>query len=186
MSQNYSRAKFYAAGDLRVTSDMGTKGQTEKITPTALSYCPRAWSSAIDQGLDPVQPKEQTKAQRRAISRMLQKSPGLPQLASKSNAGRRAERYRQPQETERLRTRSLQPGNGTTDRARDWNIVIDENKVKIKLVVLCHNNTQGSVFAPPHPPFIQASAAESYWTQDIVPVLHSPSFTNSSRSHTGI
>lgn len=98
-----------------------------------------------------MQPKEQTKAQRKAISRMLQKSPGLPQPASKSNAGRRAERYRQPQETERLRTRSLQPGNGTTDRARDWNIVIGENKVKIKLVVLCHNNTQGSVFAPPHP-----------------------------------
>lgn len=185
-SQNNSRAKFYAAGDLRVTSDIGTKGQTGKISPTALSYWPRAWSSAIDQGIDPVQPKEQTKAQRRAISRMLQKPPGLPQLVSKSNAGRRAERYRQPQETERLRTRSLQPGNGTTDRARDWNIVIGENKVKIKLVVLCHNNTQGSVFAPPHPPFIQAFAAEAYWRQDIAPALQSPSFSSCSRSHTGI
>lgn len=165
---------------------MGTKGQMGKIFPTALSYCPRAWSSAIDQGIDPVQPKEQTKAQRRAISRMLQKSPGLPQLASKSNAGQRAEQYRQPQETERLQTRSLQPGNGTTDRVRDWNIVIGENKVKIKLVVLCHNNTQGSVFAPPHPPFIHAFAAESYWRQDIVLVLHGPSFSSCSRSHTGI
>lgn len=153
MSQNNSRAKFYAAGDLRVTSDMGTKGQIGSISPTALSYCPKAWSSAMDQGIDPVQPKEQTKAQRRAIGRMLQKSPGLPQLVSKSKAGRRAERYRQPQETERLRTRSLQPGNGTTDRARDWNIVIGENKVKIKLVVLCHNNTQGSSLCPPTPSF---------------------------------
>lgn len=165
---------------------MGTKGQTGKISPTAVSYCPRAWSSAIDQEIDPVQPKEQTKAQRRAISSMVQKSPGLPQLASKGNAGRRAERYRQPQETERLRTRSLQPGNGTTDRARDWNIVIGENKVKIKLVVLCHNNTQGSVFAPPHPPFIQVFAVESYWRQDIVPILQGPSFTSCSRSHSVI
>lgn len=165
---------------------MGTEGQMGKISPTALSHCPRAWSSAIDQGIDPVQPKEQTKAQRRAMSRMLQKSPGLPQLASKSNAGQRAERYRQPQETERIRTRCLQPGNGTTDRVRDWNIVIGENKVKIKLVVLCHTTTQGSVFAPPHPPFNQAFAAESYWKQDIVPVLHGPSFSSCSHSHTGI
>lgn len=132
---------------------MGTEGQMGKISPTALSHCPRAWSSAIDQGIDPVQPKEQTKAQRRAMSRMLQKSPGLPQLASKSNAGQRAERYRQPQETERIRTRCLQPGNGTTDRVRDWNIVIGENKVKIKLVVLCHTTTQGSSLCPPTPSF---------------------------------
>lgn len=44
---------------LRVKSDMGTKGQTGKISPTAVIV---PWSSAIAQGMDPVQPKEQTKA----------------------------------------------------------------------------------------------------------------------------
>lgn len=159
----------------------GPKDKREK-SPLLLLNCPRAWSSAID----PVQPKEQIKAQRNTISRMRQKPSRLPQFASKSNAGRRAERYRQPQETERLRTKSLQPGNGTIDRARDWNIIIGENKVKIKLVVLCHNNTQGSDFAPPHPLFIQAFAAESYRKRDIVPILHGLFLTSCSHSHTGI
>lgn len=88
MSQKYSRAKFYAAGDLRVTSDMGIKGQMGKIFPTALSYCPRAWSSAIDQGIDPVQPKEQTKAQRRAITGCCRNPQGFPSLHLKVMPGK--------------------------------------------------------------------------------------------------
>lgn len=133
-----------------------TWGPKDKWGRSPLLLCHTALEPGAlptDQGIDPGQPKEQTKAQRRAISRMLQKSPGLPQLASKSNARQRAERYRQPQETERLRTRSLQPGNGTTDRARDWNIIIGENKVKIKLVVLLSQQHPGLSLCPPAPSF---------------------------------
>lgn len=63
----------------------GLKGKWER-SPLLLCCTALEPGALLDQGIDPVQPKEQTKAQRRAISRMLQKSPGLPQLASRGNA----------------------------------------------------------------------------------------------------
>lgn len=130
-----------------------------------------------------MQPKEQTKAQRRAISRMLQKSPGLPQLASRSNAGKgqsgtvSLKKWRDyGREVFSLETGRLTgPQTGIS--------LLVKTKSRSNWLFSVKTTPRAQPLPPPHPPSIQALAAESYWRQVIFPVGHSPSFTSCSHSH---